>query len=777
MDEYQAFPISNFRIGFDQAVEPWLIPKDAYSQVINCHLYRGVLEKIDGYSPFAYMSYRNMLKLTPTPDGIADSFTGTLPTRPTSSNFFGYSTVVVGGAAETFTYLNDASSTVVNLQGSMGGTGTFSFVTMIVTLIPNTPPPSSTYSDVFFQWDSEPDTQYAIMGIKQYYAQDGTQQVMVFNQHRMGIIEDNFGNIALTEGTNYVVSEVPHDYYRSAVFKGDGETETFSGTLSTLISPNTVHFYQFTSAGVPTPVFDPVNNPAGNVISDNGQGVLSGFQVDSTMSFVNYATGAYTITFTVAPANLNYFDSTVGIFGDFFDSSISNFFSVYNYQNKAFITNFVDPICYYDGNSIKYLNAIISYKPITSTAGVPNNIDITNCLHVFVSYDFLLLISVVAFNTNQLSTIYYSTVDEPLNFTNFGGQTAPTSQPIRAIGYINTDLVVRFANSERIFRYTGDEFNLPFRWDSTNNLWACDAPYSSINYDSWFSSVGRPAIVGSDAVNVKRVDEIIPDFTDSYRLSEEIPVPYMSSNSIKQCYGERFDDLKEGWLCYNSGPQDQESVSPSDNVLAFNYLDNTYAIYEFPFSCLGFGRVSNSPTWAQTLLNWEDDALTWDSYAAQNNALLDLAGDQFNTVYELNSANTLGDGETPVLMSVITKNFNPFIDEGQLCRFGYLDLFVSANITTTLRVQFYVNDQLYIDSNGDPAGFYQETILNFQPTDAMSPSTNQTKIWKRIYVGAVGKEHTIRLYQNAADFGTSLDQPVFIHGMVLYMKPAGRIFN
>ncbi len=56
MKEYQKFAISNFRTGFDEMVEPWLLPRDAYQSMINAHLYRGILEKIKGYNLFAVMS-------------------------------------------------------------------------------------------------------------------------------------------------------------------------------------------------------------------------------------------------------------------------------------------------------------------------------------------------------------------------------------------------------------------------------------------------------------------------------------------------------------------------------------------------------------------------------------------------------------------------------------------------------------------------------------------------------------------------------------------------
>lgn len=771
MDEYKQFPISNFRTGFDESVEPWLLPRDAYQTMVNAHLYRGVLESIEGYTLFATMTRRNITQLSPPPDGANKTFTGTIST-PLTTTFFGYGDIVAGTSAEKFTYLNDASSTLLNLQGSAGGTGTVNLTNGLVTLNFNTAPPGGNVyaSDIFFESDVAV-SPTAIMGIKQYIAANGSQTILVFDQLRVGQIVSVMGVVASNVGALQGISELPHDYYQTTMFTGDAATVTFftnglgnnAVLLQGLIHPGTVVFTQYTSAGVLV-----------NSFTDNGVGGFTGTNVASGQ--INYITGNYTVTFSVAPAAGNYFDATSGHYGTLFTGSISNFFSLVNYQTKAFFTNSVDPIMYYDGTSVHYLNTNLEVKKVTASAGVPQY-DITRCLHVFVNRERLLLINVTVNAIQATSTIFWSTAGNPLDFTNDEQLQASTSEPIRAIGFINSDLVVRFANSERVFRYTGDAFS-PFRFDSTNNIFACDASYSSINYDSWFSSVGRPAIVGSDAVNVKRVDEIIPDFTDPTRLAQQTPVPFMNQTSIQQCYGERFDDLKEGWLCYNSQPVAQTTVTASDNVLAFSYLDNTYAVYQFPFSCLGFGRIINVPTWGTIFTEWADMADTWDSFQLTNNALIDLAGDQFDKVYQLGSGNSKGDGTTPVLMSVVSKNFNPFIEDGQLCRFGFVDLLVSANQIAKLRVQFYINDQLYVDSSGNPAGFYQESVLTFNPTDAMSPTTNQVKVWKRIYIGSVAKSHTIRFYQNAADFTpATLDQEIYIHAMVLWMKPAGRIFN
>lgn len=781
MREYQPFPISNFRTGFDEAVEPWLLPRDAYQVMINAHLYRGVLERIEGYNLFAKFSDRTIISLG-VPNGVTKTFTGNLAHLPTTTNFFAYGTIVVATSAETFSYQSDASATVVNLVGSATGFGTVDITTGAYSITFNTAPPANTYSSIFLIYDSAPTSLTAIMGIKQYFNVSGNQDVLVFDQKRVGKIIGISGIIAQAAGANNAVSELSHDYYQTAIFTGDGGTVTFSGTLSGApFVPNTLRWTEYTSTGALT-------TPP-RIITDNGVGALIGTGV--TSGSINYVTGAYTITFTVAPVLNNYFDSTIGIYGNLFTGDIFNFFSLYNYQDKAFFTNNVDPIMYYDGTTVHYLNTNVTVKPVVAAAGVPT-FDIRTCLHVFVNRNYLLLINVNFQGVPEVSTIYWSTLQNPLDFAGQGSSflTASTSEPIRAMGFINSDLILRFASSERAFRYTAD-VNLPWRFDSRNSIWDCDASYSTINYDSWFSSVGKPAIVGSyasDSTNVQRVDEIIPDFTDPSRIALQFPIPYLNQESIIICYGERFDDVKEGWLCYNSFPDAESTVTASDNVLSYNYLDNTYAIYSFPLSCLGFGRVTNVPTWGTTYEKWEEDSDTWGSYYNQLNSLLDLGGDQFDNVFELNSGNSLtlpGDNTatlSPVLMNVISKNFNPFIEEGQLARLGYIDLFVSANNDSILRVQFFLNDQLYLDSSGNPAGFYQENILTFNTQDAMTPPTGvppryQTKVWKRIYVGSAAKSHTIRFYQNIADFETTDDQPIYIHSMVLYMKPAGRIFN
>lgn len=759
--EYTGFPISNFRVGFDEALEPWLLPRDAFQVLRNAHLYRGVVEKIPGYTFFARISYREIIALSGVIDGANKTFTGTLSPLPKTNEITVQSTINAG-ATLTETFSDDGTGV---LTGSNGGTGTVNYATGAVSVTFGAAAPANLtlvgtqYNSVILTYDHVPDAFRPIMGIKQFINANGSQDILIFDTRRVGKIVVLDADMAIAQQSDYGVSELPHETQSLAITTGfNNTTGAFTGTVSTFLVPGEVQFQ----------VFDGSTSTANllGTITDNGAGGLVGELLNpAAQNRINYATGQWRMVFLANRPATDQMNFSGCIYGNIFTGDFTNFFVVNNYQGKAFLTNSIDPPMYYDGTCVMFLNTNLSFKPNTVAP-----YDLNKVLHVVVQRERLLLVSLLVNGVPALNAIYWSEAGNPLNFTNDEQLFAPTSEVIKTFSVINSDLVVRFSNSERVFRYTGDAFS-PFRWDPTNVIWRCDAPYSAINYDSWFSSVGRPAIVGSDGVNVKRADEIIPDFTLNLRLSEQQPVLSIDQGSIGQCYGERFDDFKEGWMCYRDYDSDSTSgAKPSNSVLAFSYLDNTYAVYTFPFSCLGFGRIATEDTWGNNFDIWEEANYTWDSYSQSEGALIDLAGDQNGIVYEVGNGNSITDMEgnvIPCLFEAITKDFNPFIEAGELARFGYVDFLVSSNDSTQFRVQFYKDNQL--DTNFNT--YYQETTL-------VLTGNTQTKIWKRIYVGAVGKAHTMRIYQSVDDFVTGDEnQPVRIHAMVPYFKAAGRIFS
>lgn len=776
--EYTGFAISNFRVGFDEAVEPWLLPRDAFQVLRNAHLYRGVVEKIPGYLDYARMSYITGVAMTGVIDGANKTFTATLAAVPSTGGLT-IQAAINAGATLKETFADNGSGVLI---GSNTGTGTINYVaddpvvgqpagyvtvTFGLAAPANITVGGTQYNSVLLFSSSVPSGR-PIMGIKQYIADSGAQDIVIFDDRRAGIIVELTGLVAQQQQSDYGIEEIPHEAQTLAITTGfNGTIGPYTGTVSTFLVPGEVKFYIYVN-----------NTPEAalwTIVSDNGSGGLTdsaGHLDPAQQNLINYSTGQWRMQFInlVPDMPLAAYQTNFSgcVYGNIFTGDFTNFFSTVNFQGKLFLTNFIDPPMYYDGSCLKFLNTNLSSKPNTVAP-----YDISRVLHVTVNQQRLILISVFVMGVPQLSTIYWSKFADPLDFTQNELLPPPTSEVIRTFSFINTDMVVRFSNSERIFRYTQDAFS-PFRWDSTNSMWRCDASYSAINYDSWFSSVGRPAIVGSDGVNVKRVDEIIPDFTNNLRISDQQPVLSIDQGSISQCYGERFDDFKEGWMCYRDFDTDSDGpVKKSNSVLAFNYLDNTYAVYTFPFSCLGFGRIVARDVWENNFDLWDEALYTWDTFTQTFGALIDLAGDQNGKVYKLGVGNTitnLAGTRIPCLFEAITKDFNPFVEAGELVRLGYVDFLVSSNDDTRFRVQFYKDNQM----NTDFDSFYQETRIELLGGE---PNT-QYKIWKRIYVGAVGKEHTMRIYQNAADFDeTHVNQPIRIHAIVPYFKAAGRLFS
>jgi hypothetical protein len=182
-------------------------------------------------------------------------------------------------------------------------------------------------------------------------------------------------------------------------------------------------------------------------------------------------------------------------------------------------------------------------------------------------------------------------------------------------------------------------------------------------------------------------------------------------------------------------------------------------------------------TWGTIFTAWEDQQDTWGSYQRFSGSLLDLGGDKLGYVHELNSGRMtyLGASGTEFDLTIITKDFNPFIEQGQLCRLGYVDFLVSTyDSPLEFIVTVYCNNNLNTPSPSFPNQQYSiKQTLTVNPTDSMSPQMSQEKVWVRVYVGLVAKSHAIEITQKGADNVN----PLNLHAMTLYMQPAGRIFN
>ncbi len=176
---YQSFLISNYATGFDNELQPWLLPNDAFVDLLDGFVYRGVTNKRDGYSGFAqgktstYTESRMVHSLGPIAmtgviDGANTTFTATLST-PVSRG-----SVTVNGS-NPVQVLTDVPG--IGLTGTFtgDGTGTINYTTGSVSITFTLPPVA--LSTVTISYSFFPGL--PVMGIMNFYPTNNVRQLIV----------------------------------------------------------------------------------------------------------------------------------------------------------------------------------------------------------------------------------------------------------------------------------------------------------------------------------------------------------------------------------------------------------------------------------------------------------------------------------------------------------------------------------------------------------------------------------------------------------------------
>lgn len=172
---YQPFLISNYSTGFDRELQPWLLPTDAFVDLLDGYVYRGVTRKRDGYSGFAtgltstYTESRMVHTIAPTGmtgtiDGSNKTFTATL-TTPVSRG-----SITISGSNPVQSLTDDGLGTFTG-----DGTGTINYTTGAVNIVFATAPaPASTVTITYDYYPGLP-----VMGVMSFYPTNNIRQLIV----------------------------------------------------------------------------------------------------------------------------------------------------------------------------------------------------------------------------------------------------------------------------------------------------------------------------------------------------------------------------------------------------------------------------------------------------------------------------------------------------------------------------------------------------------------------------------------------------------------------
>jgi len=162
---YQPFLIAPFGTGLDTDMEPWLLPQDAFGEMVNAHIHHGVVEKREGYSKQGDVVHQDQTNWKVTGVTLADPCVVSVTSTAglTAGDIVEIRNVV--GTTE----LNGNQYTIANVGGT-------SFELQNVD------------SQLFTAWGSLGDVylipQDRVMGLERYVDRTNVKEVLAFDTKR-----------------------------------------------------------------------------------------------------------------------------------------------------------------------------------------------------------------------------------------------------------------------------------------------------------------------------------------------------------------------------------------------------------------------------------------------------------------------------------------------------------------------------------------------------------------------------------------------------------------
>lgn len=127
-------------------------------------------------------------------------------------------------------------------------------------------------------------------------------------------------------------------------------------------------------------------------------------------------------------------------------------------------------------------------------------------------------------------------------------------------------------------------------------------------------------------------------------------------------------------------------------------------------------------------------------------------------------------------INILTKRFNPWMQEAAQVRLGYIDFYFDRTDFGQVAVNLYLNEDTTIPVNAEICSTFPETTYVFNPD---TPPFAQAKLWKRVYF-----EDISQLFQVQITLSDELMLSPFIrvsditlHAMMPYFSKSGRLIN
>lgn len=604
---YQPFLIAGFATGLDRELQPWLLPNDAFTELLDGFVYRGVLNKRNGYQQFAIglrstpCESRMVHNISPgyTVTGDIDGVNMVYAIQTVPPIIAG--TLTITGSNPPQVVTDDGAG---NLVGA--GAGTVNYVTGAISLtFAAAPLGGSTITVVYAN----------------FAVGNGTATYNV-----------NLGNTPIRRGTVVITAGA-----QSATDNGLGGFTTVlpggSGSIDYTTGVVSITFQAAVAIGtVITISYD--YHPGLPVM-----GVMNFYPSDNVRQLI-VADTKYVNRYNASTDRLDDISPLLSPY----HGTRTDFWSWTNYESDTSAPRLIfangtvgDVIQVYDGATVE----AYTYNMTASGGGAVATL---NARQIF-SYKGRLIL----FQTIEDGTLY----PRRIRISGFGANvddfrtSAPGAGTIEipdntwffGATFNRDDLVFFTQTATWLMKFTGNDVE-PFVLQRIDASRGSGAAFSAITYLNQSIAVSPNGLIGVDGYQVDRIDNNIPDYTFENIDNEQ--------TNFLECFSSFIDQDRDVYLLHPSKGTVRPNHVPtgsSDRILVINFEEDNFAIYRLPLSCMGNFQVAQGILWSDlTAANGFSDwaALqakyeSWADFPWTKGSPIPIGGGHKGEIFELNA--------------------------------------------------------------------------------------------------------------------------------------------
>lgn len=425
---------------------------------------------------------------------------------------------------------------------------------------------------------------------------------------------------------------------------------------------------------------------------------------------------------------------------------------------------------------------------------------------------------------------------------------AATEESIVSCGFVKDELIVYFERSTWKLFYTGNEIG-PFAWQRINSELGADSTFSAVQFDSGLIVQGNVGVHTCNGSQVARIDQVIPD--EVYKIHNGTDGPQRVS-------GVRDFFLEIVYFAYPTQVANIQTVGKiafPNKMMIYNYRNNTFSFFDDNATTMGLFNQPKGLTWAQCLFPWNTWKASWDSgvlnegfpsvafgnqqgfieiydplltgngaslmiqnivpdpmgslitsvqhnlfqgqyvrlsnitgYSGVNGINVRVTSVPTEDTFTVDIAGTgtyTGNGLITVLTSITipTKQFTPYWEKGKNYSLKYIDVLFDlttvGELQTDVFVDFNTNLSMTDTSSGAVLGL---PVISTAPEGSDLPyyqfQKNGAQIWKRFYTVATGETFQIQFSFNDTEMRSQLinESGLVIHAMNLFFEESGEFY-